>query len=68
MNLVHAAQLLQFSCFLNLMLLLCCQDFTGVPAVVDLACMRDAMKNLGSDSNKINPLVWLFHGDYYVCT
>ncbi|KAL5998602.1 hypothetical protein ACLOJK_009545 [Asimina triloba] len=33
------------------------QDFTGVPAVVDLACMRDAMKKLGSDQNKINPLV-----------
>ncbi|KAK6784968.1 hypothetical protein RDI58_018423 [Solanum bulbocastanum] len=33
------------------------QDFTGVPAVVDLACMRDAMNNLGSDSDKINPLV-----------
>ncbi|KAG6637606.1 hypothetical protein CIPAW_11G190200 [Carya illinoinensis] len=33
------------------------QDFTGVPAVVDLACMRDAMKELGSDPNKINPLV-----------
>ncbi|XP_052207066.1 aconitate hydratase, cytoplasmic [Diospyros lotus] len=33
------------------------QDFTGVPVVVDLACMRDAMNNLGSDSNKINPLV-----------
>ncbi|CAN1339749.1 Aconitate hydratase, cytoplasmic [Linum perenne] len=33
------------------------QDFTGVPAVVDLACMRDAMKNLGSDPKKINPLV-----------
>ncbi|KAI3891410.1 hypothetical protein MKW92_013345 [Papaver armeniacum] len=33
------------------------QDFTGVPAVVDLACMRDAMNSLGSDSNKINPLV-----------
>ncbi|KAK8529116.1 hypothetical protein V6N13_102047 [Hibiscus sabdariffa] len=33
------------------------QDFTGVPAVVDLACMRDAMKKLGSDTNKINPLV-----------
>ncbi|KAK6134901.1 hypothetical protein DH2020_031385 [Rehmannia glutinosa] len=32
-------------------------DFTGVPAVVDLACMRDAMNKLGSDSNKINPLV-----------
>ncbi|XP_057953359.1 aconitate hydratase 1 [Malania oleifera] len=33
------------------------QDFTGVPAVVDLACMRDAMNQLGGDSNKINPLV-----------
>ncbi|KAL4348346.1 hypothetical protein GQ457_17G015140 [Hibiscus cannabinus] len=33
------------------------QDFTGVPAVVDLACMRDAMHRLGSDTNKINPLV-----------
>lgn len=33
------------------------QDFTGVPVVVDLACMRDAMNKLGSDSNKINPLV-----------
>ncbi|CAL5391421.1 unnamed protein product [Camellia sinensis] len=33
------------------------QDFTGVPAVVDLACMCDAMNKLGNDSNKINPLV-----------
>ncbi|XP_043697229.1 aconitate hydratase, cytoplasmic-like [Telopea speciosissima] len=33
------------------------QDFTGVPVVVDLACMRDAMNKLGSDSSKINPLV-----------
>ncbi|MCI5047386.1 MAG: aconitate hydratase AcnA [Aquisalinus sp.] len=32
------------------------QDFTGVPAVVDLAAMRDAMKNLGQDAEKINPL------------
>ncbi|CAL5406938.1 unnamed protein product [Camellia sinensis] len=32
------------------------QDFTGVPVVVDLACMCDAMNKLGSDSNKINPL------------
>jgi aconitate hydratase len=32
------------------------QDFTGVPAVVDLAAMRDAMKALGGDPNKINPL------------
>jgi aconitate hydratase len=33
------------------------QDFTGVPAVVDLAAMRDAMKALGGDPQKINPLV-----------
>jgi aconitate hydratase A / 2-methylisocitrate dehydratase len=33
------------------------QDFTGVPAVVDLAVMRDAMADLGGDPNKINPLV-----------
>jgi aconitate hydratase len=32
------------------------QDFTGVPAVVDLAAMRDAMVNLGGDPKKINPL------------
>ena len=32
------------------------QDFTGVPAVVDLAAMRDAMKALGDDPEKINPL------------
>lgn len=32
------------------------QDFTGVPAIVDLAAMRDAMKNLGGSPNKINPL------------
>ncbi|MEI8179239.1 aconitate hydratase AcnA [Aestuariivirga sp.] len=32
------------------------QDFTGVPAVVDLAAMRDAMKALGKDPKKINPL------------
>ncbi|TCK18280.1 aconitate hydratase [Thiogranum longum] len=32
------------------------QDFTGVPAVVDLAAMRDAMKALGGDPQKINPL------------
>ena len=32
------------------------QDFTGVPAVVDLAAMRDAMQNLGKDANSINPL------------
>src|SRR6476469_7950583 len=33
------------------------QDFTGVPAVVDLAAMRDAMVQLGGDPQKINPLV-----------
>jgi aconitate hydratase len=32
------------------------QDFTGVPCVVDLAAMRDAMKRLGGDAKKINPL------------
>ena len=33
------------------------QDFTGVPAVVDLAAMRDAMAAMGGDPDKINPLV-----------
>src|SRR6201986_5095180 len=33
------------------------QDFTGVPAVVDLAAMRDEMAELGGDPEKINPLV-----------
>ena len=33
------------------------QDFTGVPAVVDLAAMREAMRTLGGDSSKINPLL-----------
>ena len=33
------------------------QDFTGVPAVVDLAAMRDAMASIGGDPAKINPLV-----------
>mgnify|MGYP001437201023 CR=1 FL=1 len=32
------------------------QDFTGVPAVADLAALRDALKNKGIDPNKINPL------------
>ncbi|AWL11111.1 Aconitate hydratase [Saliniradius amylolyticus] len=32
------------------------QDFTGVPAIVDLAAMRDAMKDLGREPEKINPL------------
>ena len=33
------------------------QDFTGVPAVVDLAAMRSAMQRLGGDPRKINPLI-----------
>ncbi len=33
------------------------QDFTGVPAVVDLAAMRDAMIDLGGDPSKVNPLI-----------
>ncbi|HLY94590.1 MAG TPA: aconitate hydratase AcnA [Gaiellaceae bacterium] len=33
------------------------QDFTGVPAIVDLAAMRDAMRNQGGDPAKINPLI-----------
>ena len=33
------------------------QDFTGVPAIVDLAAMRDAIGQLGGDAEKINPLV-----------
>jgi aconitate hydratase len=33
------------------------QDFTGVPAIVDLAAMRDGMKSLGGDPQKINPLI-----------
>src|SRR6185436_13375210 len=33
------------------------QDFTGVPAVVDLAAMRSAVKRLGGDPKRINPLV-----------
>ena len=32
------------------------QDFTGVPAIVDLAAMRDAMVRLGGDPERINPL------------
>src|ERR1039458_3099646 len=33
------------------------QDFTGVPAVVDLGAMRDAIKTLGGDPERVNPLV-----------
>lgn len=33
------------------------QDFTGVPAIVDLAAMRDAMQKNGGDAKKINPLI-----------
>lgn len=32
------------------------QDFTGVPAVVDFAAMRDAVKDLGGDPERINPI------------
>ena len=32
-------------------------DFTGVPAVVDLAAMRSAMKRVGRDTGKVDPLV-----------
>src|SRR5258708_23974757 len=32
------------------------QDFTGVPAIIDLAAMRDAIERLGGDPRKINPL------------
>lgn len=36
------------------------QDFTGVPAIVDLAAMRDAMQQLGGDPSKINPwFLWI---------
>jgi aconitate hydratase len=33
------------------------QDFTGVPAIVDLAAMRDAIKTLGGDPERVNPLI-----------
>ena len=33
------------------------QDFTGVPAVVDLASMREAIEKRGGDAKKINPLI-----------
>ena len=33
------------------------QDFTGVPCVVDLAAMRDAMARMGGDPDRINPVV-----------
>jgi aconitate hydratase len=33
------------------------QDYTGVPCMVDLAAMRDAMQRLGKDPRKVNPLV-----------
>ncbi|MCE4604001.1 MAG: aconitate hydratase AcnA [Aeropyrum sp.] len=33
------------------------QDFTGVPAIVDLAAMRDAMKGFGGDPRRVNPLI-----------
>jgi aconitate hydratase len=34
----------------------CLKDFTGVPAVVDFAAMRDAVKRLNGDPDKINPV------------
>ncbi len=33
------------------------EDFTGVPAIVDLGAMRDAIKTLGGDPERVNPLV-----------
>ena len=33
------------------------QDFTGVPAIVDLGAMRDAVKTLGGDPERVNPLI-----------
>jgi aconitate hydratase len=33
------------------------QDFTGVPSVVDLAALRNAMERMGGDPRKVNPLV-----------
>ena len=50
----HAAEPSQEIAFTPARVLL--QDFTGVPAVVDLAAMRDAMRKLGGDPTKINPL------------
>ena len=43
------------------------QDFTGVPAVVDLAAMRDAIKTLGGDPERVNPLVPAAAGDRSLC-
>lgn len=54
LSLNHKAQSKEISFFPARVLM---QDFTGVPAVVDLAVMRDAMKSLGGDPKKINPLV-----------
>lgn len=39
-----------------------------MPCVVDLACMRDAMNKLGSDSDKINPLVCSLFVALYSCS
>ncbi len=49
-----AAQPTQEIAFMPARVLL--QDFTGVPAIVDLAAMRDAMRAMGGDAKKINPL------------
>ena len=37
------------------------QDFTGVPCVVDLAAMRDALAAMGADPNRANPLLLAEH-------
>ncbi|MBP1604293.1 MAG: acn, partial [Acidobacteria bacterium] len=50
----HAADIEKEIAFTPARVLL--QDFTGVPAVVDLAAMRDAMARLGGDPNRVNPL------------
>ncbi|MGZ3770617.1 MAG: aconitate hydratase AcnA [Bdellovibrio sp.] len=54
LSLNHKTQMREISFFPSRVLM---QDFTGVPAVVDLAAMRDAMTSLGGDPKKINPLV-----------
>ena len=39
------------------------QDFTGVPCVVDLAAMRDALRDMGADPKRANPLIPADSGD-----
>ena len=45
------------------------QDYTGVPAIADLAAMRDKVKSLGKDPDKINPVipVSLSHRSFNKC-